>query len=198
MAKNRSVLIQTIYETSIEMFKEKGYDGVSVNDICKAVGITKPTFYKYVASKEEILTNYFASSEANDALDSLCTAVLSGPSNQNYVEAVIEVFDVTFRHYLSLGIDLLRSHMISMSGKYRMIFEINDVWRKTLMELIEKGQQSGQIWNTANSGEILSSLTYTTLGYAYYLCTQEKGEKGLEDLNRMLRAICLAKPPILS
>lgn len=44
-----------IIQTAINLFIEKGYDACSVNDILKAVGIAKGTFYYYFKSKEDVL-----------------------------------------------------------------------------------------------------------------------------------------------
>lgn len=41
-----------IVEKAVELFARKSVDEVTVMDICRAVGITKPTFYKYISSKE--------------------------------------------------------------------------------------------------------------------------------------------------
>ena len=51
--------LENIQNTALKLFIEKGMDQVSVSEICKAAGITKPTFYKYIDSKEKIILNYF-------------------------------------------------------------------------------------------------------------------------------------------
>ncbi|HBT17621.1 MAG TPA: TetR/AcrR family transcriptional regulator, partial [Firmicutes bacterium] len=44
-----------ILDTAEELFNMKGYDKCTVNDILKAVGIARGTFYYYFKSKEEVL-----------------------------------------------------------------------------------------------------------------------------------------------
>jgi len=39
-----------------ELFRKKGYASVSINDIVKTVGITKPTLYYYYGDKENLFT----------------------------------------------------------------------------------------------------------------------------------------------
>jgi len=43
---------QTIFARALELFSAKGYEGVSVNELTEASGITKPTLYYYFGSKE--------------------------------------------------------------------------------------------------------------------------------------------------
>ena len=50
---------EDILHVAYDCFKAKGFDEVSVDDICRKAGITKPTFYKYIDSKESILTSYY-------------------------------------------------------------------------------------------------------------------------------------------
>ncbi len=45
-------------EKAIELFREQGYDNVSVGMICKACGVTSGSFYHHFASKEELLSHY--------------------------------------------------------------------------------------------------------------------------------------------
>jgi AcrR family transcriptional regulator len=51
---------ERIFDAAIDLFAEKGYDGVSIRDIGRAVGITEGAVYKHYASKDEILESVFA------------------------------------------------------------------------------------------------------------------------------------------
>ncbi len=44
-----------IQDKAITLFKERGYDQVTLNDICKAANVSKNTFYYYFKSKESLL-----------------------------------------------------------------------------------------------------------------------------------------------
>jgi AcrR family transcriptional regulator len=43
-----------IFETSLKLFAEKGYDATSIEDITATVGVAKGTLYYHFSSKEEI------------------------------------------------------------------------------------------------------------------------------------------------
>lgn len=57
--KQREQVKQTIIDTSISLFKEKGYENVTIEDITKIVGIAKGTFYNFFISKADILLLWF-------------------------------------------------------------------------------------------------------------------------------------------
>ena len=44
-----------ILEVSLELFAQKGFDGVSVREIAKAVGVRESALYKHYKNKEDIL-----------------------------------------------------------------------------------------------------------------------------------------------
>ena len=49
-----------IFDKAIDLFSEKGYDGVSIRDIARAVGVTEGAVYKHYARKEELLDSIFS------------------------------------------------------------------------------------------------------------------------------------------
>ena len=45
-------------EKAIELFRERGYENVSVGMICEACGVTSGSFYHHFSAKEELLSHY--------------------------------------------------------------------------------------------------------------------------------------------
>ena len=50
---------QKIFDVSIMLFSKQGYNGVSMRDIAKEVGIKESSIYNHYKSKEEILNSLF-------------------------------------------------------------------------------------------------------------------------------------------
>jgi AcrR family transcriptional regulator len=46
---------ERVRAAAIQLFGEKGYDGVSMTELAERVGIAKPSLYNYYRSKEELL-----------------------------------------------------------------------------------------------------------------------------------------------
>ncbi|MDH5603865.1 MAG: TetR/AcrR family transcriptional regulator [Cyclobacteriaceae bacterium] len=57
--KKAAILKIRIYKVLQEELKQKRFDDIKVTDICKAVDISKVTFFKYFSCKEELLRYYF-------------------------------------------------------------------------------------------------------------------------------------------
>ncbi|HUY26840.1 MAG TPA: TetR/AcrR family transcriptional regulator [Candidatus Binataceae bacterium] len=56
-----------IADVAVRVFLERGYDGASLDDVARAAGITKASFYYHVRGKEELLARGVG--RAFDALD---------------------------------------------------------------------------------------------------------------------------------
>lgn len=63
---------ETVLRRAIEVFNRRGYDGTSISDLARELGLTKSAIYHHVESKESVLEH--ALDEALDAL----TAALDG------------------------------------------------------------------------------------------------------------------------
>lgn len=50
---------ERIFEASLELFSQKGFDAVSMREIAEAVGIKKASLYSHFSSKDELLEKLF-------------------------------------------------------------------------------------------------------------------------------------------
>jgi AcrR family transcriptional regulator len=58
--------LESLLTVAVKLFNERGYDGTSMEDLSRRLGITKSAIYHHVASKEELLR--LATSRALDLL----------------------------------------------------------------------------------------------------------------------------------
>lgn len=60
-----SKLKDKIVEAGIALFRAKGYDKISVNDICQAAGVARSSFYRIFSTKKDIIRDVFEHTDAN-------------------------------------------------------------------------------------------------------------------------------------
>ena len=77
-----------IIETAYQLFFKHGYNNVTINDICKECKITKPTFYTYIKSKDDILAHFY---------DDITEAIVANTANiimaENYWQQLLICFE---------------------------------------------------------------------------------------------------------
>ena len=54
-ARKKARLHKGIVDTAVELFRERGYEKTTVEEIVRRVEISQPTFYKYFGSKDALL-----------------------------------------------------------------------------------------------------------------------------------------------
>ena len=86
--------IDSIGDVALEVFRVRGYDATSMEDLARAAGVTKPAFYHHVGSKEELLARGLTK-----ALDALF-AMLQEP------EALTGTASVRLRHIIGRIVEL--------------------------------------------------------------------------------------------
>ena len=68
--RRRDLVARDIRRTALALFDKRGFDAVSVRDIAEAVGMSSRTFFRYFASKDDILLDYerYLQARLGDAL----------------------------------------------------------------------------------------------------------------------------------
>ena len=81
-----------IFETSMKLFAEKGYENTSIEEITATVGVAKGTLYYHFSSKEEIFD--FLVAEGVKLLQN--SVDIKTAKYQNYIDkikAIVRKFD---------------------------------------------------------------------------------------------------------
>ena len=121
---------QRILDTAFELISEKGYARASVSDICKMVGITKPSLYYYFDSKDEILLTLLDSLYINkgDILSRMPEKMTKAAFTQGLLligDDIIKSFegDDVNRKFLA-EVDVLRTRMPALSEYHQETFDM--------------------------------------------------------------------------
>ena len=85
--RTRRAVHAEIVETAMQLFAQNGFDATTVDEIAAAVGISRRSFFHYVASKEDLVLGDL------DALgESVRTALEARPAEESAWTAIREAF----------------------------------------------------------------------------------------------------------
>ena len=144
-----------IRECAISLFKENGYENVTVVQICKAANITKRTFYYHFESKELLLAGI------TDSLGVKAEQLLNNIAQQNTnlgtLWELMQVYSLSSANY---GPNLIKQIYINMlkNGECKPFPESMYLYDTAVRTII----------NAQNAGEIPAHTKAEDLAYALY------------------------------
>ncbi len=151
---------EEISARAFELFREKGYEATSVQDICDACGISKPTFYSRFASKGDLIIDFYdgVTERLNQNLSSLVETTSAW-------EQLVICFGTLMDETEAAGPDIMAHMLIINLEEDRHSFDERDFLTKTMVAIIRRGQESGEIGNPSPAEELYDTAAYLFQGY---------------------------------
>lgn len=167
---------EKIIDKAILLFIEKGFDNVTVDDICEATGITKPTFYYHLSSKDDIILQYY-DYMIND-LSPMLTKMLM-------IQNPHEQIEILFR-FLLKGIKAISKptnnqlYITNLKGN-KGTFSLRDNVRQIGTSIIKRGQESGIFKSEKDPEKLLELSSHLFMGYQIMWCIEQRDDTWEDD-----------------
>lgn len=178
---------EEIIDTSYQLFINRGYDNVSVMDICRACQITKPTFYKYIPSKEDLLVLYY-----DGTIETLLDILGERKDDPDTFDQIWKGVSYVLERSLEFGHDLYSRYLQYIFKLHRPTKRYDSPVRDYVLILIKKAQETGQIKNMASPEEIFLILRNSCLGLSCQWCF---GQGEFDLLGKYYEAYCTVMHP---
>ncbi|MFD4009719.1 TetR family transcriptional regulator [Streptomyces albidoflavus] len=75
--RKRQLVADELTEAALQLLALRGFDGVTVDEIVAAAGVSKRTFFRYFASKEDVVVQFLA-----DMGTGMCAELASRPAGE--------------------------------------------------------------------------------------------------------------------
>ena len=128
---------EKIYKNAVKLIRKKGFDNISVNEICDKSDVSIGTFYYYFKSKENILFEIYK--KADDYFEN---TVYENLKSDNYLEKVREYLFYYIKFVENDGLDMVK-HLYIPDNK--LFVKEGRAMQTILEEIIAEGQQKKQI-----------------------------------------------------
>ena len=154
-----------IFETSMKLFAEKGYDATSIEEITATVGVAKGTLYYHFSSKEEIFN--FLIEEGIKLLQN--SVDIKTAKRNNYIDKIKAIVLIQIKIVAKYEdiITIILSQFLGNEKKNKkcqnLVFEYIGQIEKIVQQGIEKGEiKNGDTRAIASEiyGLICSTLVY--------------------------------------
>jgi len=175
---------QKIIKLAIRLFKDKGYDKITIQDICEASGISKHTFYYYFDSKDKIVLEFVKIPYEIDS--EIMQEILT---NDSPLEKYFAILNPRIEYLEELGAEILRQliffgyqkkknqfsheHKFPQNGEKHPMMEVE-------YKLIQQAQEKGEIRNRSDAIELAKMAMMVTVS-AGLRWTMDVSERTLKD-----------------
>ena len=165
-----------IINCALTLFKEHGYNNVTIQQICKSAGVTKSTFYYHFPSKEALIEGY--TDQISRSTQEIFSDILALDSHIKQLWAIFSSYTQKNNEYGASIVNQVYSTMLSTCDE--IIFPQSLSLFNTVVILIEKAQKAKEIENMAPACDIAEILYYGSRGIVYSWAV-EQGAFRLED-----------------
>lgn len=187
-----------IYETSIRMFKEKGYHNTTIRQITKEAGVALGSFFTYFDSKESILA--VSTEDMEDGIKDYLDSIKDKSAKEkimSYLEYVLTWYEKKFGlEFFAVTLSYYSQRTKKTSSDYDVH---SDRWtyRDYLKDFIIEGQTNGEFRNDIDEYTLYklmeTSLHGILLNWCIYLNTYSLSEKGKEYFSLIVDNILVNK-----
>ncbi len=159
---------QRIFETAIELFDKRGYEKVSINDICRKAGVSTGAFYHHFKSKDQILMEEFK--KVDDFYLELAEEVYAV---QDYEEKLKRFNSSVMGMLAGLGLKRLKVTYHTQIGPNKKASYLGNEKRtvySVLEELYREGQERGQLRPDISLEDLVQLTIHCYRGIIYDWC----------------------------
>jgi len=158
-----------IMQKAMKLFRTKGFDGTSTNDICWAAKLTKPSLYYYCTSKNHLLFSVHM-----HVIDNILHPYLA---EAELIRDPLNRLHVMTREYAKLIIShpelrFLLHESLNVKDKYHMEIRkewrrLHDLFRATISDLQSAGKVAKDLEPSWASLLLLGMITWITFWFDY-------------------------------
>ena len=132
-----------IFETSMKLFAEKGYDATSIEEITATVGVAKGTLYYHFSSKEEIFN--FLIEEGIKLLQN--SVDIKTAKLENYVDKIkaVVLIQIKIVNKYEDFITILLGQFYGKEARNKMCQKHIYEYIEKIERIVEQGIKAGQI-----------------------------------------------------
>ena len=164
---------KNIVSAAWRLFYEQGYDNTTVDEIIRASGTSKGTFYHYFKGKDALLTSL------SELFDNKYEELIQEmPEEMGSFEKLLYLNQELFGMIeTSVSRELLASmyssQLVTKGEKH--LLDQNRIYYRLLNELIAKGQRDGELTTRMSANEIakIYALCERALLYDWCICNGE-------------------------
>lgn len=189
-ANRKKELKEQIYKKAMQLFKEKGYEQVTVQEIADACDIAKGTFFNYFAKKDEILL-YLGVSQ----IDYFVSHLAELENHTSLKEQIENSLGDLLQRFLDHGEIMKLAVLELIKSEYLIQTESKSIvqFQNHLIEMIKKAINNGTFqskWDAELIASTIMGIYFNTLMTAIMQQNVNTREHFQQRLHVVWEGIC--------
>jgi AcrR family transcriptional regulator len=178
---------EEIVSTASQLFKEKGYNAVSMRDIAHAMGIKAASLYNHIEGKQEILSTLILE-VATEFTNGMNTVLKEDSTPLQKIQKIIELhIDITVNY--SEGLAALNNDWMHLENEDLEAFvKMREDYEENFRKIIKQGIDIGEL--KPRHPEVILFAMLSTLR-TLYLWFQKRGKLDVNVLKKDMVAVLL-------
>jgi AcrR family transcriptional regulator len=174
---------QKLFDTAIGLFDKRGYDRVTVDEICARAGVSKGAFYNHFKSKDQVVLETFMQADSYyeqvfPLLEQEDTylgkaGVFARAALANIERTGVMVMRISYHGQIAPGLT-----STPIASRERALYRLTE-------QVVKAGQAEGEIRSDIPSGMIAENIIHAIRGMVYDWCQQD-GRFDLQEYGRVL------------
>ena len=170
-------------ESALRLFAERGYDNVSIADICGSVGVTVGVFYHYFSTKSGVYK------ELSLSMDERIRAF--EPKSSDALGKIAEILHCYAEITRDIGVETMS---VILTPANRLVYT-NNLSAKRIRSIIEEGQRTGEISTAATPLNQMRLIYSSVWGVVLFWCSVGGEFDLIQDIDNAVRTALLALEP---
>ncbi|WP_192457034.1 TetR/AcrR family transcriptional regulator [Musicola keenii] len=174
-----------LYDSALMLMEDTAIEDITISHICTHAGVSVGSFYRHFKTKTDIFVEMYEQADTY-FLDKYQVQHL----NATALDKILEFFDTYSTYHLKIGVQTVKQ-LYTCNNKLFIMKGRN--MQKMLQLIIDAGQASGEIDNTASAEEMTQYLFISARGLIYNWCLHDGGfdlREGMRHyMNRLIISI---------
>lgn len=175
-----------LLETAIRLFDERGYEKVTIADICREAGLSVGAFYHHFRSKDQILLErYLPFAQQVDSFYRVINHKAKEES-RSALDRLSRYMDLFFKYIEEAGPEAMKTAFVThIEPGFKLSLATADMFRphQELERIIAEAQESGEIRTDLSSEELAKIIYRFMVGTLFTWCLVD-GAHSLREAGR--------------
>nr|WP_294495417.1 TetR/AcrR family transcriptional regulator [uncultured Mediterraneibacter sp.] len=166
---------EKIFQAAKRILEKKGYEELSIKNICEEAGVSNGSFYHHFKTKDDLLSYYIEDQPKIDP------DLLALPDSVAGVKAgIIEVYLNYVKYCRELGVEFMSEYYDTKNQALNAAIRIERPYPiVTVQDYVEKAEQAGIVSLNVNIGEFTTDIRMIVIGNVFEWCVKH-GEADFE------------------